>query len=484
MKPISLKHWWQRRGGAAEVLAVALPLIISTGSWTVMNFCDRMFLLWNNPTAMAAALPAGMLHFSMICFPLGVASYVNTFVAQYQGAGRPERIGRAVWQGVLIGMATVPCILATAPFIEFLFRFAGHPAELIPYETTYYQILTLSGGATVIASAQAAFFIGRGKTRPVMWIGVTSAMLNIGLDWLWIFGRGGFPAWGIGGAAAATVVAQWYHVIAYVVLMRRPRLEEAFRLRAGRRFDRVLFGRLIRFGGPSGLQMLVEVAGFTVFLLILGRLGPEAVQATTLAFNVNSVAFMPLIGLGIGITALVGQRLGENRPELAARTTWTGFVLATFYSGVFAVLYLCLPELFLMGHASGMDSEHFQRLQDVTVILLRFVAVYCFFDAVNLTFVATIKGAGDTRFILLTNLIISPACVAATWIGIRYFGWGLFWSWGILTGWIIALAIIYLTRFLQGHWRSMRVIEPELIPEEFDSMASESQEMSSTTLAP
>ena len=85
------------------MLALALPLVISTASWTLMNFVDRMFLLWHSPGAMAAAMPAGMLHFTMICFPLGVASYVNTFVAQYHGAGRPERIGTALWQGTRIG---------------------------------------------------------------------------------------------------------------------------------------------------------------------------------------------------------------------------------------------------------------------------------------------------------------------------------------------------------------------------------------------
>lgn len=78
------------------MLALALPLVISTASWTVMNFADRMFLLWSSTEAMAAAMPAGMLYFTMVCFPLGVAVYVNTFVAQYEGAGCPERIGAVV----------------------------------------------------------------------------------------------------------------------------------------------------------------------------------------------------------------------------------------------------------------------------------------------------------------------------------------------------------------------------------------------------
>jgi len=75
---------------------LTLPLVISTGSWSVMMFVDRMFLMWYSADMMAATMPAGMMYWSLICFPLGVASYVNTFVAQYFGAKRPDRIGAAL----------------------------------------------------------------------------------------------------------------------------------------------------------------------------------------------------------------------------------------------------------------------------------------------------------------------------------------------------------------------------------------------------
>jgi len=90
-------NWWSRPCGGREVLRLALPLMISAGSWSVMLFVDRMFLFWHSTQAMAAAMPAGVLHFALVCFPLGVAVYVNTFVAQYKGAGRPGRIGVANW---------------------------------------------------------------------------------------------------------------------------------------------------------------------------------------------------------------------------------------------------------------------------------------------------------------------------------------------------------------------------------------------------
>ena len=111
-----------------------------------MNFIDRMFLLWYSEESMAAAMPAGMVHFALICLPLGIASYVNTFVAQYHGAGHPKRIGPAVWQGARIGLFCIPLFLAMIPAAPWIFRLAGHKAGLAAQETLYFQTCTFGAG--------------------------------------------------------------------------------------------------------------------------------------------------------------------------------------------------------------------------------------------------------------------------------------------------------------------------------------------------
>ncbi|MEE9602403.1 MAG: MATE family efflux transporter, partial [Thermoguttaceae bacterium] len=254
------KNWWNRPCGGRAVLAIAFPLIVSTASWTVMNFIDRMYLLWHSPQAMAAAMPAGMLHFSILCFPLGIASYVNTFVAQYEGAGRPDRIGLAIGQALRVGLVATPILLATIPLAPFIFAWAGHAAEVQRLEVVYYQVLAVGAGATVIADALAAFFTGRGESRVVMRVMCSAMLLNVVLDYLWIFGKWGFPEMGIAGAAWATVVAQWYRVVLYGLLMARPVYRERYGLAAWRRYDADLMRRLLKFGGPNGLQFLLEVS--------------------------------------------------------------------------------------------------------------------------------------------------------------------------------------------------------------------------------
>ncbi len=457
----SSSTWWRRPCGGRDVLAVALPLVISTGSWSLMHFVDRMFLLWHDTEAMAASMPAGLTHFMLLCFPLGLTTYVNTFVAQYNGAGRPERIGLAVWQGVRIGLWVTPLFLLLIPLAPHLFAAAGHHPKLAALESVYFQTLCFGAGAAVMSGSLASFFTGRGQTRVVMVVDCCASLMNIVLDYVWIFGRLGFPEMGIEGAGWATAASQWFKMLVYWWLMTRPIHVERYGLATGKRFDAALMWRLIRFGSPNGLQMFVEVSAFTVFNLLVGALGPMAMAATTLAFNVNSAAWVPMMGMGIAVTTLVGQQLGRNRPDLAARATWTAYWMSTVYMSSMALVYVLVPDLLLLGHKAGTTPEQFDALRDLTVTLLRFVAVYCVFDAMNMIFVSALKGAGDMRFVLLSTIVVSPMPVLAVWLGVTYFDLGLLWSWAVVTVWITALGGIYLARFFQGRWKAMRVIELE-----------------------
>jgi MATE family multidrug resistance protein len=450
------------------VLQLSLPLIVSTATWTVMNFIDRMFLLKHSMAEMAAVLPAGMLHFTLICFPLGIAMYVNTFVAQYHGANRPERIGPAVWQGIWIGVACVPIFMITIPLAPFLFTWAGHEPKLAELETEFYQIVAFGAGGEIIAASMAAFFIGRGKTRVAMIVDTLSAVLNGILDYFLIFGNPdyGIPDLGIRGAAIATTIALWFRVVAYALLMMQTKYHGKFKLWSGRHLDWPLIRRLLRYGSPAGLQMFLEIFAFTLYMLLIGRLTKEDLAATTLAFNINTLAFIPMLGLGQGLSTIVGHQLGQNRPDMASRATWTAYWIALLYMGVMAAVYVCFPDAILFAHSKIVDPAEYAKLRELIVVLLRFVALYSLFDAMNIIFVSTLKGAGDTRFILITSACMSPPPVLAVWIGITRFGLGLMWCWIVITVWIIMLGLIYLTRFLQGHWREIRVIEPDVVHDE------------------
>jgi MATE family multidrug resistance protein len=121
-----LKNRWNRIGGYREVLVVAIPLILSTATWSIQHFVDRMFLTWYSPISIAAAMPAGMLNFTIISIFMGTAGYVSAFVAQYYGAGRHHRIGPALWQGIYISLTGGLILLGVIPLAEPAFRLIGH----------------------------------------------------------------------------------------------------------------------------------------------------------------------------------------------------------------------------------------------------------------------------------------------------------------------------------------------------------------------
>lgn len=457
-----LKTWWNRTCGGRDVMAIGLPMVISTGSFVVMMFVDRMFLLWHLPDEMSAAMPAGMTYWTMICFPLGVASYVSTFVAQYHGARCPESIGRIVWQGVYVALLAIPFFALMWPAAPHIFGFFDHVAVIQTHEINYFRTLIFGAVAGVMAGSLSAFFIGRGKTQIVMYVNIVCTLINLALDAVMIFGLGGFPEWGIVGAAVATVISLWLKIATYLILMHRGSNIRTYRLDR-RHVDWSLVVRLFRYGGPNGLHFLIEGAAFSSVMLFLGRLGTDALAATTLAFNINSVAFVPMIGVSIAVSTLVGQQIMQDRADLAARATWTAVVLGLLYSGSFALFYVLCPNLFMIGHAAGMDAAEFENIRATTVVLLRFVAAYCLFDTMQIIFVGAIKGAGDMLFVLLNTIVISTLCITVGVIGANHYrGDLLFWWWSVITGLICALALTYAARFVQGRWRTMSVIEPGL----------------------
>jgi len=453
------KNWWSRPCGPRAVLVIALPLVASTLSFTVMHFTDRTLLSWSSTTAFAAALSAGMLNWTIFSFFMGIAGYVNTFIAQYHGAGQPERVGVALWQSVRIGLYSTPLFLVLAHFAPNIFAAFGHEPELLWNETLYIQTLSFGAGAPVLSAALSAFWVGRGDTRLVLLVNVLAALLNIVLDVIWIFGYLGFPEGGIEGAAWATVTSQWFKVIAYFAFLYRGENIVKFGLETGRVFDRKLTVRLLWFGVPNGLQFVIEGGAMSLFALFVGKLGEVASAATAVAFSVNMVAFVPMIGMAIGVSTLVGQQIGANRSDLAARATYTGVVLALIYTGVFAPVYLLAPDACTW--MFGGSAANFDEVRSVAVVLLRFVAAYCMFDALQMVFVHAIKGAGDTRFVLYTTLIMSGLFIGVGAAGSQWLDFGLYDWWWLLTGWISMLGVIYFLRFLQGKWRHMRVIEQE-----------------------
>ena len=457
-----LTNRWNSVGGYREVLVIAIPLVLSTATWSVQHFVDRMFLAWYSPETIAAAMPAGMLSFTVISIFMGTAGYVSTFVAQYHGAKRYHRIGPALWQGIYISLFGGLVMLGIIPLAEPAFRLIGHGPSIQQHEVIYFQIMCLGGGAYIGSYALSGFFSGRGKTWPVMWVNAATTVVNLVLDYALIFGRWGFPELGIRGAAIATVVAGVFSLLLFFALLFSAGNDRVYHTRRGWRLEKDLFARLLRFGFPSGMQFFLEIAGFTGFVLVVGRLGTASLAATNIAFNINTLAFMPMIGCGIAISVLVGQYLGAQKPDIAQSAVYSGFHLTFIYMASIAAAYVLLPDLFVAPFAHRADPQGFAEIYGYSVILLRFVAIYCVFDTMNIIFCSAIKGAGDTRYVMIVTVFLSVfVLILPVYLALEVLELGLMVAWVFATVYIISLGVTFYIRFLGGKWKSMRVIELE-----------------------
>lgn len=459
--------------GWRAVLRLSLPLILANAFMTLQITIDRIMLSHYSSEAMAAAMPAAMVFWTLLTLLQSTAAYCTTFVAQYFGAGRYNRVGPAVWQALYFAVACGILFLGLIPLAPLILSLGAHSPEMQVLEHDYLIPLIWSGLPALILAAATGFFNGRGATQTVIWINLVGLLVNAVLDYLWIFGHGGFPEMGIAGAGWATFAGTWASALLALALFFRRTFRRQFATLSGWRFEGDLFRRLMRFGLPSGLQWFMDGVVFTIFTFLIGRMGNVELAATSLTITLNLLAILPAVGIGQAVSVLVGQRLGADRPDLAERSTWNGFYIAWIYMTGVALAYLLLPHLLLDLFRGETGDANWEAIEELVPQLLRFVAFYCLFDSINMVFSFALKGAGDTRFVTLAAMTLAwPIMVVPTVLAYIH-GWGVLVAWGFASAYVVALAFLFLARFRAGHWKAMRVIEtapaddlPEPEPEE------------------
>jgi MATE family multidrug resistance protein len=455
-----LKSRWRGKGGYNEFLRVAIPLIVSTSVWTMQQFIDRMMLTWYSPSALAASMPEGILNFTLVCVFMGTASYAGTFIAQYYGAGMHKKIGPILWQGIYLALSGAGILVLCAFPAKTLFAVIGHNQAVQEQEVTFYSILCFGSAGPLLGSVLSSFYFGRNKNWTPVWINMIALIVNALLDYVLIFGIGPFPRMGITGAAYATVIASAVSALFFLFMIFSSANNNAYHTLSGWRFNTRLFLRLVRFGLPSGIQFFIDIAGITFFILCVGRIGTAELAASNIAFNINMFSFMPMIGCSIAVSMLVGQYVGDKNIPLAMRSVSSAFHITFTYMTLVACSFVLLPHVFLYPFASYADPASFEKIGSITVILLRFVALYSIFDTMTLIFSSAIKGAGDTKFVMyMISIVALFLLIIPTYLSIVVFKAGLYTSWIFVTLYISVLGLAFLMRYRNGAWKKMRVIE-------------------------
>ena len=447
-------------GGYREVLTISYPLIMSTASMTIMHFVDRVFLSRYAKEAIAAAVPAGITSFTIICLFMGISGYTNAIVAQHYGAREYKNCSLATWQGIIFSLASYLAILLFIPLGPTIFTWAGHGAELRALEVSYYTILMWGGLFVPLHSAVASFFTGRGDTKTTMVASIIGNGFNVVLDYGLIFGRLGLPEMGIKGAALATVISSVIPVAILFALFLNRRNHQQYQSRATIRFDRELFMRLLKFGSPAGIQFTLDIGAFTLFIMLVGRIGKIELAVTNIALSINMLAFLPMIGISIATTTLVGQYIGKEDISSAERSAYSSLKIALLYMGGMGLLFILFPEQLL-----SIFRNRKEGIEDFTVIftygrqILIMVAIYSIFDAMNIIFSGALKGAGDTRFAMWAAIIVAwMFFVPPVYVIIEVLERGVLLAWGWATVYIILIGIVFCWRFRKGKWKEIDLL--------------------------
>ena len=455
-------RWTDGPGGASEVWRIAAPIVLSSASMTLMEFVDRLFLARYSTTAFRAALPAGMLSLTFALFFQALANYAGTFVAQYHGAGERRKCTVATIQGVWLALLTWPLGLLLIPVGGVIMGWMGHEPAMLREESIYYAILIGGCGSMGLICALGGFFGGRGETSTPMVASVVGNLSNIFFDYVLIFGKFGMPRLGIAGAAIATLLGGVVNLVWLTCKYLAPRLQDEFATRRTWRPEWPLMFRIARFAIPSAFHSLLDTASFAIFLALLGGLSAVDMVANNVAFSVNSVAFMPLLGMSMATQILVGQYQGARDSAHAERSAMSAIQISWFYMGVVCLSFILIPQVYFKMFATSSGNEiPFDVLLAKGRPLLLMLGIWGMADAVNIVLNGALKGAGDTRFVLWVAIVLNwvfwiPPAFAA----MRYFGENaLMPEWFLLMGNVLALALTFWIRFRRGKWKQIEVIE-------------------------
>lgn len=463
-----------------RLLVIAVPMVVSQASDTIMLFVDRLFLSRLGEAYLAASMSGGLSQLMVSSFFIGTIGYVTAVVAQYYGSGKREKCAEATIQAVFLSLLSYPVILASAPLLKVLLGALGQSTLQIDLAYTYFSTLIYGVLFLILRHALAGFFIGIGRTTVVMIANAAGMVINIPVNYLLIYGKAGFPALGLRGAAIGTIAGNAVIFSILLIFYLRGRNRREFATHRSLHFRPRILRTLLKFGVPAGVEMFLNIAAFNLFVQAMHSYGTKVAAAVTIAFNWDIVAFLPMLGMGHAVTSLVGQNVGACELDEANRSTFTGLKTAWVYSSTMVLIFVFgarfLVELFLPGL-----GENAAEVGPLAVTLLRMASIYILADSAQIVFVGALRGAGDTRWVMAVSVALHWLFALTALFLIKGLGVSPVMAWTGFISFIVLLGVIMFLRFRSGKWRSIKMIEatgeppeyhynagacPELIPEE------------------
>jgi len=437
-------------------------MIISTACDGVMTFTDRLFLSRIGPEQMNAAMGGGIAMQLMIFFFIGLTGYTTALVAQYYGAGQKHMAGVAAFQAFIISVVAYPIILLCRPLANVYFDFVNLPAGQLKFQTEYFNILIFGTLASILRNSLSCYFSGIGRTRIVMTANVIAMIINVGLDYIMIFGKLGLPAMGIKGAAYATICGSCGGLIILIYAYLAKKNRDEFHITRTFSFNSKVMRKLLYFGYPAGVEFFLNFLAFSALIFLFHSQGNVVATASTIMFNWDLVSFIPLIGIEIGVTSLVGRYMGAGDPQSAHHAAMSGIKSGLYYSVVILILFLAIPGNLVMIFRPEVPVDIFDDAVPIAKTMIRLASLYVLLEAVMVAIVGALRGAGDTHFTMIISVTAHWTMLPVVYLIMNVFNMSAVAGWlGLIIFFMLFCGVLIL-RYRSGKWQSIRVIDKPL----------------------
>lgn len=441
------------------MLVIALPIVVSQSCDTFMVVTDRFFLSKLGAVQMNAVMAGGLSSYMMMCFFTGIIGFSTALVGQYLGAKRHDMCSKTSLQAFVFALLAYPIILLMKPLGFMLFDVLGLSAEQMKYQTVYFNILVYGSIIGLLRGVFYSFFSGIGRTRIIMTSTIAAMVVNVGVNYVIVFGRFGLPAMGIEGAAYGTLIGGFVGLSMLVFAYFSPQNRHDFSISESFAFVPKIFKKLLHFGYPPGIEQLLNVLAFNSIVLIFQAYSDVSASAASIVFSWDMVSFVPLIGVQIAVTSLVGRYMGAMRPDLAEKTAMSGLKLGALFSTVVFVFFLAFPGMLVDVFSPKDYDAVFEQARPMAIFMIQIAAIYVTVEAIVVTFVGVLRGAGDTLFAMVLSTTMHWAMAIAIYLTLNHFDGTPQLAWIISVAAFFIMGVLFYLRFRSGHWKEIEMVD-------------------------
>lgn len=344
------------RSEARTSFLLAYPVMISMLGQVMTGVADSIMIGWTGAVPLAASSLANVFFTVLLFFGVGVSYAITPLVAEASGAGDDRSIIEALRHGLLINVVVSVILMALVFGGQEALRHIGQPVDVVELAIPYLLIITLSIFPTMVFQSFRQFAEGLHRTRMAMVIMILGNLLNVGLNYVLIYGTWIFPELGLNGAGWATLIARIVMAAWMAAYVYYGRWFTAFRdgFLLGN-YSKALINRMLHIGIPAGAQFIFEAAAFGFSAVMMGWLGANTLAAHQIAINLATVSYMTTSGLGAAATIRVGTFLGQRDGVAVRRAGFTLIGLAVLVMLLWAVAFITgknfLPSLYIDDHA-------------------------------------------------------------------------------------------------------------------------------------